>query len=103
VIEALEEFRVTLVEPADVSAPVSAAVEKYSRSPIAAAHPKERLAGHCPAAKIAAVGNFGIVTDIEPAALENTLLLQRGNLRRTKHGATNAKYPAGTVFVYELS
>ena len=103
VIEALEEFRIAFVKPTDVGAPVGAAIVKYAHFSVAAAHPKERLPGHRPAAEVPGVGNFRIVAEIKPAALENILLLQRGNFRRTKHGATNAVHPAGTVFAYELS
>ena len=83
-IKALEKFGVALVEPTDIGAPVGATVVKDSRAAVAAAHPKERLTGHRPATKVAGIGNLGFVAEINPAALENVFVLQRGDLGRGK-------------------
>src|SRR5262249_59622863 len=89
VIKALEKFSIALVDTTDVGTPMRAAVIKHSRLPIAAADPKERLAGGRPAPEIAGVGGLWIVAEIEPAALEKILLLQRGDLSRSKRRAMN--------------
>lgn len=103
VIEALEKFRIALIDPTNIGAPMGATVVKHSRSPVAAAHPKERLTGYDAAPIVASVGNLGIVAEIEPAALKNIRLLQRRDLRRIKRRTVNTEESAGTVFVYELS
>ena len=102
VIEALEKFRIALIDPTNVGAPMGAAVVKHSRSPVAAAHPKERLTGHGAAPIVASVGNLGIVAEIEPAALKNIRLLQHRDLSRVEHRAMNPEYSAGAVLPYQL-
>src|SRR5262245_56468370 len=102
VIKALEKFSIAFVDPTDVGAPMSAAVIKYSRLPIAAADPKERLASHRPASEVASIGKLRIVAEIEPAALENILLLQRSDLSRSKRRAVNPEHSAISVLVNQL-
>src|SRR5437870_1686893 len=99
VIKALEKFGVALVDATDVGAPMGAAVIKYSHSRVAAAHPKERLAGHRPAPKVAGVGKLRFVTEIEPAALENVCLLQRSDLSRSKRRAVHSEHSSEPVLV----
>src|SRR5262245_3859038 len=102
VIKALEKFSIAFVDPTDVGAPMRAAIIKYSRSPIAAADPKERLASHRPAPEIAGIGKLRIVAEIEPAALENILLLQRSDLSRSKRRAVNPEHSAMALLVNQL-
>ncbi len=102
VIEALEKLGVALVEAADIGAPVGAAIVKHPHAPVAAAHPKERLAGHRSTAEVARVGNLGVVTDIEPAALENVGLLQRRDFRRTKYRSVHPEDAARAILVNQV-
>jgi len=99
VIKALEKFGVALVEATHVGAPVGAAVVQDSRSPVAAAHPKERLAGQRPAPKVAGIGKLRFVAEIEPAALENLCLLQRSDLSRGKRRAVHSEHSSEPVLV----
>jgi hypothetical protein len=94
-IEALQNLGVTLVVSADQRASVRACIQKNPQFAVAAADEKKRPPRDVPAPEVAWLFDLGFVAQVQPAFIENPLLLHLKNLARRHGGAMDAKY---TIF-----
>ena len=91
VVEALEYLAVALVVAADEGAAVAAGVVEDAYLAVAGADEEEGASAHLATAVVAGVGDLGLVTEVEPAAVEEALAFQLQDLGRCHGGAVNAK------------
>src|SRR5882724_7034182 len=81
-----------LVVPANQRASVRAGVQKNPQFAVAAADEEKRPPRYVPAPVVARVIDFGFMAQIQPAFIENPLLLHLENFERRHGGAMNSKY-----------
>ena len=80
-VEALQDVSAPLVAPANQRTPVSAGVQKNPHLAIAATHEKKRSTRHVAAPVVARVLYLGLVAQVEPGLVKDSLLLHLKNLR----------------------
>src|SRR4030095_10490752 len=81
-----------LVVPANQRASVCACVQKNPQFAVAAADEEKRPPRYVPTPVVTRVLDFGFVAQIQPAFIENPLLLHPKNFDRRHGGAMNSKY-----------
>jgi hypothetical protein len=91
-IEALQNVGMPLVVPANQRASVRAGVQKNPKFAVAAADEEKRPPRHIPAPVVAPVLHFGFVAQIQPAFIEDPLLLHPKHFERRHGGAMDPKY-----------
>jgi hypothetical protein len=93
-VEALESLGVTLVEAADLGAPMRATIMEDADDAVLAANENQRAPSDIAPAIITRFLELRFVPDVEPASVEDTLALEREGLLRGHDGAMDAKSPA---------
>src|SRR5258707_10563715 len=81
-----------LVVPANQRASVCACVQKNPQFAVAAADEEKRPPRYVPAPVVARVLDFGFVAQVQPASVEDPLLLHPKNFERRHGGAMDSKY-----------
>src|SRR5262245_52068700 len=81
-VEALQNVRVPLVTPANQRTSVRAGVQKDAHLAITTSHEEKRPARHVAAPVIAWILNLGLMAQIQPAFVKNSLLLHLKDPRR---------------------
>src|SRR5262245_42500845 len=90
-VEALQDVSVPLVAPANQRAPVGAGVQENPHLAIIAAHEEKRPAGHVAAPVVAWLLYLGLVAQVKPTLVKNSLLLHLKNLGRRHGGAMDSE------------
>src|SRR5262249_23708350 len=81
-VETLQSIGVSLVTPTNQRTSVGAGVQKTPPLAIAPAHEEKRPPRHVAAPVIAWILNLGLVAQIQPAFVKNSLLLHLKNFKR---------------------
>jgi len=90
-VEALQDLSVPLVAPTNQRTPVSAGIQENTHLAIAATHEEKGPTGHVAAPVVAWVFYLGLVAQVQPAFVKNSLLLHLKNLRRCHSGAMDSE------------